>query len=130
MQRTSEPNIGEATLPQRARGYWKRRFSAIHEELERLLEAERAQLPPWFVVGFGGGIAAWFALGRPAEWAAFLCLAAAVSLTGFVMGQGRASRALSWFGLALALGCALVWFRASEVAAPRLDRPAVVSFDG
>ena len=39
MQWTSAPNIGEAPLPQRARGYWKTRFSALHEELERLLEA-------------------------------------------------------------------------------------------
>src|SRR5213082_1129955 len=62
MQWTSAPNIGEAPLPQRARGYWKVRFSALHGELERLLEAERAQLPPWFVVGFGSGIAGWFAL--------------------------------------------------------------------
>ena len=59
MQWTSAPNIGEAPLPQRARSYWKTRFSAFHGELEKLLEAERAQLPSWFVVGFGSGIAAW-----------------------------------------------------------------------
>src|SRR5437588_9557946 len=53
MQWTSAPNIGEAPLPQRARGYWKARFSAAREELEKVLEAERAQLPPWFVAGFG-----------------------------------------------------------------------------
>ena len=29
MQWTSAPNIGEAPLPQRARGYWKARFSAL-----------------------------------------------------------------------------------------------------
>src|SRR5690349_6082176 len=123
MQRTSEPNIGEATLPQRARGYWKRRFSAIHEELEKLLEAERAQLPPWFVIGFGSGIAAWFALGSPAEWKAFLCLAAACALGGFVLVPGRAGRALGWFTLAATLGCVLVWARAGWVAQPRLERP-------
>ena len=67
MQWTSAPNIGEAPLPQRARGYWRTRFSAVEEVLEKLLEAERAQLPPWFVVGFGTGIAAWFALDTAAE---------------------------------------------------------------
>src|SRR3954447_17214201 len=105
MQRTSAPNIGEAPLPQRARSYWKTRFSALHEELEKLLEAERAQLPPWLVVGFGSGIGAWFALDEPREWAAFLCVGAALALVGFVLGSGRAGRALGWFALAATLGC-------------------------
>src|SRR4051812_40825659 len=109
MQWTSAPNIGEAPLPQRARGYWKTRFSAAQEELERLLEAERAQLPPWFVVGFGAGIAAWFALGEASQWKIFLCLAAACALLGFGLARGRAGRAIGWFALAAALGCSLVW---------------------
>ena len=130
MQWTSAPNIGEAPLPQRARSYWKTRFSAFHEGLERLLEAERAQLPPWFVVGFGSGIAAWFALDAQRQWAAFLCMAAALGLIGFVLGSGRAGRALGWFALAAALGCALVWARSSWVAQPRLSRPQVADVAG
>ena len=128
MQWTSAPNIGEAPLPQRARGYWKARFSAAHEALELRLEAERAQLPPWFVVGFGSGIAAWFALGSPLQWKAFLCVAAACSLGGFFVGSGRAGRALGWFALAATLGCALVWARAEWKAQPRLERPVVTEF--
>ena len=129
MQWTSAPNIGEAPLPQRARGYWKAWFSAAAEGLEKLLEAERAQLPPWFVIGLGSGIASWFALGEPLEWAAFLCISAALSLTGFVFGTGRAGRALGWFALAATIGCALVWARSAWVAQPRLDRPVVAEFD-
>jgi competence protein ComEC len=98
--------------------------------LERLLEAERAQLPPWFVVGLGSGIAAWFMLGQPRQWVAFLCIAAALGLGGFLLMPGRTGRALGWFALAAVIGCALVWARAQWVASPRLDRPAVVSFDG
>ena len=105
------------------------RISALHERLERLLEAERAQLPPWIAVAFASGIAAWFALGRPAQWAAFLCIAAALGLAGFALVPGRSGRAAGWSGLALALGCALVWFRAEQVAAPRLARPVVATFD-
>src|SRR5690348_6111774 len=120
MQWTSAPNIGEAPLPQRARGYWKTRFSAALEELERLLESERAQLPPWLVVGFGTGIAAWFALNASTEWIAFLCIAGALTLAGFVLGNGRTGRALGWFALAASLGCALVWSRSQWVAEPRL----------
>src|SRR4051812_16425483 len=125
MQWTSAPNIGEAPLPQRARSYWKVRISALHEELEKLLEVERAQLPPWVVVGFGSGIAAWFALGEPRQWAAFLCLAAGLALAGFVLGSGRSGRALGWFFLAAMLGCALIWGRSLWVALPRLDHPVV-----
>ena len=129
MQRTSAPNIGEAPLPQRARSYWKARTTAAAERLERLLEAERAQLPPWFVVGLGGGIAAWFALGRPTEWAATLFLCAGLSLAGFTLVPGRRGRALGWFALAMTLGCALIWARSQWIAAPRLPRPAVASFE-
>ena len=108
MQWTSAPNIGEAPLPQRARGYWKTWVPALHEKLEKLLEAERAQLPPWFVVGFGSGIAAWFALDERPQWAAFLCIAAALTLLGFGLGKGRAGRALGWFALAAIIGLSLI----------------------
>jgi competence protein ComEC len=129
MQWTSAPNIGEAPLPQRARSYWKARFSAAGEALEKLLEAERAQLPPWFVVGFGTGIAAWFALDGPAEWIAVIGIAAAISAIGFAVNRGRTGTAIGWFTLSLALGGALAWARAEWAAAPRLARPRVVTFD-
>ncbi|MBV9528946.1 ComEC/Rec2 family competence protein [Sphingomonas sp.] len=105
-------------------------MSAWNERLEKLLEAERAQLPPWLVVGLGTGIAAWFALGVREEWAAVICLGAALFVTGLVTGGGRAGRALGLFGLAMALGCGLVWARADWVAAPRMAKPAVVSLAG
>ena len=129
MQWTSAPNIAGAPLPQRARGYWKARIRALCEELEKLLEAERAQLPPWFVVGLGSGIAAWFALDTRTQWTAFLCFAAALAVAGFALGSGRAGRALGWFALAACLGCALVWVRSTWIAQPRLERPVVVTFD-
>ena len=121
MQWTSAPNIAGAPLPQRARSYWKAWIRALHEELEKFLERERAQLPPWFVVGFGTGIAAWHALGRPSEWAAFLCLAAGLVLVGFGLGRGRVGRALGWFALASLLGCLLIWGRADWLASPKRE---------
>jgi competence protein ComEC len=130
MQWTSAPNIGEAPLPQRARGYWKGWFSAAAEGLEKLLEAERAQLPPWVVVGLGTGIAAWFALDGPRQWQAFMCLCAALTLVGFSHGGGRAGRALGWFALAATAGCALVWARSTLVEQPRLPRAAVTQLSG
>ena len=129
MQWMSAPNIAGAPLPQRARGFWKARIEAARDRVEALLEHERAQLPLWFVVGLGGGIAAWFALDGPRQWTAFLCLAAGLAVAGFAARGGRAERAAGWFGLALALGCALVWARAEWVRAPRLERPLVTAFD-
>ena len=122
--------MGEAPLPQRARSYWGTRISALHEKLEKLLEAERAQLPPWFAVGFGAGIAAWFALGAQEQWLGFLCIAAAIALLGFSCGVGRAPRAMGFFALAALLGCALVWGRAEWVAHTKLSRPVVTEVTG
>jgi competence protein ComEC len=96
------------------------------EELEKLLESERAQLPPWLVVGFGTGIATWFTLGTSTEWIAFLCIAVALTLAGLVLGSGRTGRAIGWFALSASVGCALVWGRSQWVAEPRLERPQVV----
>ena len=124
----SAPNIGLAPLPQRARRFWETRFGGWRESVEAFLERERGQLPPWFAVGFGSGIAAWFMLDRPRHWSAFLCVAAALALIGFALKGGRAERAAGWFGIALMLGCALVWARSALVAAPRLERPLVTEF--
>ena len=37
---------------------------------------------------------------------------------------------MGWLGLAIALGCGVIWLRSESVAAPRLERPLVTSFDG
>ena len=121
--------MGEAPLPQRARSYWKTRISALHGQLEKLLEAERAQLPPWIAVGFGSGIAAWFALDGRTLWLAFLSVAGAFALIGF-SSPGRSGRALGWFALVATVGLALVWCRSEWVAQPRLSRPVVTEVVG
>lgn len=92
MQRTSAPNIAGAHLLQRARGYWTVRFHATREGVESFLERERGQLPSWLIVGFGAGIASWFALDGPGEWLAVLCLGAGLAIAGFF------SRAAGWSG--------------------------------
>jgi competence protein ComEC len=129
MQWTSAPNIGEAPLPQRARSYWKTRFSAFREELEAFLEAERAQLPPWFVVGFGTGIAAWFSLDAPGQWFGLLAICGGIAIAGFAARGGRAERAAAWFTLAAALGCAFIWARSLAVASPVIERPVFPTFE-
>lgn len=129
MQRTSAPNIGKAPLPQRARGLWKARITAARERLESFLEAERAQLPPWAVVGLGCGIAGWLTLDGTHQWLALIAFSTALSILGFIGGAGRAERALGWFMGAVALGCGLIWLRSESVAAPRLEWPRVATFE-
>lgn len=128
MEWVSAPNIADAPLPPGAAAEWKGRLKRARGSLERWLESERGQLPPWFVVGFGAGIAAWFWLSGPDQWIGFLCFAAGLALIGWTVQAGRAGRALGWFGLALGLGCALIWARAELVAAPRLERPMIATF--
>lgn len=99
--------------------------------LERWLDAERDQLVLWLPVGLGLGIAAWFALPDRTGWIAFLLSALAVGAGAALLpARGRAGRALGLFALMAAAGCALIWWRAQRVAAPRLDRPVVAQFAG
>jgi len=118
-----------APLPQHARGYWGARLAPVRERVEAFLEAERAQLPLWFVVGFGTGIAAWFTLPAPSQWLALLALGGGAAIAGFAARGGRAERALGWFALALFLGCASIWARSAAVAAPKLERPGLATFE-
>ncbi len=101
------------------------------DAVERWLEAERDQLVLWLPVMLGLGIAAWFVLPDAARWSALIAAAAALSLIGVATaGRGRAPRVLAVAALAVALGCALIWWRAERVAAPVLARPAMVTLDG
>ncbi len=80
------------------------------------------------MVGFGAGIAGWFTLDDARGWAAFICISTAAAVAGFALGQGRAGRAVGWLGLALALGCGLIWARSAWVAAPGFERIRIVEF--
>jgi competence protein ComEC len=121
------PSIAiEARQTRRAADALGRAPSAI----EAWLEAEREQLALWLPVGLAGGVAVWFLLPGAAAWAAFLCATASVAVAGAIPGGGRARRAAAGFSLCLALGCALIWWRAERPAGPRLDRPAVVRLVG
>ena len=94
------------------------------------LERERDQLPLWVPVALGCGIAAWFRLANPAWWLAFVSLCGAVVLFAIISGRERRSgKALFWFALLAAIGCALIWYRSWSVAAPVLERPVVSTFN-
>lgn len=101
------------------------------EALERWLEAERGQLVLWIPVLVGAGIAAWFALPDANRWAAVVLGGLAMGAAGLAVdGGGRAARCLTVAAVLVAVGCALVWWRAERIAAPVLARPAIVAFQG
>ncbi len=130
MDWVSAPNIEDAPAePARIR-FSLHRLTAAYAAIEAFLERERAQLPLWFTVAFGTGVAAWLWLPGPARWGAFILLALGLAATGVAVGAGRIGRALLFGCLAMAAGCALIWWRSDGVAAPRLDRPAMATFEG
>lgn len=129
MDWTSAPIIEDAPLEPAHRRFLPSWISAISGRIEAFLERERAQLPLWFVVAFGAGIAAWLWLPDARQWTAFLILALGVAATGVSAGPARSSRALLLGGLAMAAGCALIWWRSDRVASPRLERPTVTTFE-
>ena len=129
MDWVSAPNIEDAPA-ELARGRFSgEALARVREKMEAFLEGERAQLPLWVVVAFGSGIAAWLWLAGPSQWSAFIALALGLAAAGLALGDGRLGRALLLGGIAMLLGCALIWWRSERVAAPRLDRPTVVTFE-
>src|SRR5690606_19038089 len=97
--------------------------------LERWLEAERGQLFLWVPVMLGAGIVAWFASPDAPRWNAVVLGGLALAAGGMAFSNGgRAPRVLAFAAGLIALGCALVWWRAERVAAPVLARPAIVTF--
>ncbi|MFN3943966.1 MAG: ComEC/Rec2 family competence protein [Allosphingosinicella sp.] len=113
----------------RQRG-WREWAEAADARLESWFDRERDQLPLWLPVGLIAGVGAWFALPAERHWIAFLLVALGLFLGVLAWaGERRWGRALALFALAAAIGCALVWHRAERVAAPRLDRPGMATFE-
>ncbi len=103
----------------------------LRAAIERWLELERDQLAPWLPVGLGAGVTAWLWLPDRAGWIAFLLGATGVAGAALAIGRGgRAGRALAWFAIAAALGCALVWARAERLDHRVLGRARVARFAG
>lgn len=129
MDWTSAPITVDAPLEPAHRRFLPAWISAISGRVEAFLEAERAQLPLWFAVAFGAGVAAWLWLPGPGRWTAFIILVLGMGLAGMSAGPSRAGRAMLLGGLAMAAGCALIWWRSEHVATPRLEWPLVASFE-
>ena len=99
--------------------------------LELWLERERDQLPLWLPVMLGGGIAAWFLLPLQTQWIGFILAALGLAAAGLMLGlPKRIGTAALLSGLALALGCGLIWLRAERISHEVLTRPMVAQMTG
>jgi competence protein ComEC len=109
----------QTSLGGRAASFVSRSFAAI----EAWLELEREQLALWVPVGLATGIAAWFLLPDAAQWLAFCCGALATACLGAMLPLGgRLRRLLVAGGLLAAMGCLLVWGKATLVGEAPLSR--------
>ena len=103
---------------------------AVFDTIETFLERERSQLPLWFVAAFGMGIAGWFTLRASYGWTGIIAVGLGVAVLGLGWRGTRTGKALIGFGMALALGCGIVWLRSAMVAAPVLNRPQMADITG
>ena len=130
MTELSAPNIVVAPLEPAPRRISFAGFTTLLARIEAFLEAERGQLPLWFVVAVGAGIAGWFALPGKTGWIGLYCVAAAMALLSTTLPGMRLGRAFLWCGVGLALGCSIVWTRSERVAAPRMERTTITELSG
>ena len=99
--------------------------------IEAKFEAERDQLPLWLPVALGAGIACWFLLIRESQWIALIAGGAGLGIGVLTLSpHGRTARSAGLFLLAIALGCALVWWRAAGAEIVPLARPISATFVG
>lgn len=118
-------------------GHWRMRANLASglAHLEQFLARSGFDRAPWLVVGFAGGIAAWFALDSAAQWLGLLC-----GLTGLGGGAMVLLRedgnfpflrqSLAAIAIAMAMGCALVWAKSALVGTRAIERPMVVTLAG
>jgi competence protein ComEC len=104
------------------------RFGALFASAESFLEREREALPLWWVVALGFGIALWLVLPGPRSWGAATLLVAGLGL-GARLLDGRLARVVASGSLAIVFGLGLVWLRSEAVAAPRIARPLITTFE-
>jgi competence protein ComEC len=98
--------------------------------LERWLEAERDQLVLWLPVALGAGITAWLLLPLAQQWRGTMFALCAVAFTALAIGRGgRAGRVIAIGAATMAIGLALIWWRAAGDPGRTLSGPTIATFE-
>jgi len=116
---------------------WRSRasLSSMLGAAEQFLADRAFDRAPWLAVGFGAGIAAWFALPMAWQWPALIGVCLAVAVVGLVMlhRDGRwpyLAQAAAGLALACAAGCGTVWTKSALMGTAGIPRPVAGSFTG
>ena len=110
-------------------------LSSRLEQIERFLADAGVEQGPWAVAAFAAGIAAWFALANDWQWLGLIGLGLGIALAALALfrSEGRyphLRRAVVVVGVAIAVGCALVWAKSALVGAVPIARPTVAVIEG
>lgn len=115
---------------------WRKRFnlSSGLEQIERFLADAGVDQGPWAVVIFATGIAGWFAGANAWQWLALIGAGLGCALAGWSLlsSEGQypnVRRAVAVAGIAVAVGCALVWGKSALVGAKPIIRPIVATIE-
>lgn len=105
-------------------------LSSAADRAEVFLAASGFDRGPWLAVAFAGGIATWFLLPKPWQWASAIGIAALVAIAAQALWRdrdGRANLRLAAISLAvmLAAGVAVIWLRSATVGAEPTSYPQV-----
>ena len=101
-------------------------------QAEDFLDSAGFDRGPWLAVGFGTGIAAWFALPSRWEWLALLAACGGVAVLAWAWRgeQPYLRRAVLAIALAVAAGCGVVWAKSALVGMPPISRFMAGEFTG
>ncbi|WP_425334343.1 ComEC/Rec2 family competence protein [Pelagerythrobacter marensis] len=102
----------------------------LADRAEAFLAAAGFDRGPWLAVAFAAGIAAWFLLASPWQWAGAMAAGAFLALAAASTGSDRRERpglrlAVASLSILFVAGIAVVWLRSEIVGAEPLDRPRV-----
>lgn len=110
------------------------RLSSFGDSTEKFLGNSGFDKGPWLTVAFASGIATWFILDAPWQWAAFIGMAALLALAAFAVWRDIEQRtemrsAIIAVSVVFALGISVIWIRSEIVGAEPLDRAQVSMID-
>ncbi len=109
---------------------WRRvgHLSSAGTRLDRFLGAAGFDRGPWLTVFFAAGIAAWFLLAKPWQWASAIGVALLLALAAMALWRDRDDRAelrlaVTALALVFVLGVLTIWARSAMVGVPPISRP-------